>query len=85
MGFWVFISLTNQNANYKLAFGATYGLMALLGAIFGLLNANKWGGRKSALGLTIIFLSVGLLFAEFGQLVFSYYNIIKSVEVPYPS
>ena len=85
VGFWVFISLTNQNANYKLAFGATYGLMALLGAIFGLLNVNKWGGRKSALGLTIIFLSVGLLFAEFGQLVFSYYNIIKSVEVPYPS
>jgi len=29
--------------------------------------------------------SIGLLFQEFGQLVYAYYAIVKEVEVPYPS
>lgn len=83
---WGFLQLSNPETDGPyLLFGATYGLMALFGGVYGLLFARKWGGMKSALGRVVIFLSLGLVFAEFGQLVFSYYNIIKEVEVPYPS
>ena len=83
---WVVLRVSNPETDGPaLLFGATYGLMALFGGIYGLLNAKKWGGWKSTLGRTLVYLSLGLLFAEFGQLVFSYYNIIKSVEIPYPS
>lgn len=74
-----------KSENINLYFGATYGVVTLLGAYYGITNAKKWGGLKSALGRTLIFLSIGLLFSEFGQLVFSYYNIVKDVEIPYPS
>ncbi len=83
--FWLYMSITHQTSGYRLTFGATYGLMALVGAVFGFSEARKWGGHKSKLGLTILFLSAGLAFAEFGQLVFSYYNIVSKVDIPYPS
>jgi len=83
--FWLYASLTHKTGDYRLAFGATYGLMALTGAVVGFSKAGQWGGRKSTMGLTILFLAIGLAFAEFGQLVFSYYNIVKQVEIPYPS
>lgn len=66
-------------------FGALYGLVALLGGIWGIKTAMRWGGFKSVMGKAIMFLSLGLLAEEFGQLVFSYYNIFLHVQVPYPS
>ncbi len=87
ISFWSFNKLTNQppGGSLDLAFGAIYGLMALLGAIYGLITAKQWGGLKSSLGLVTLCLAAGLAFAEFGQLIFSYYNIISKVEIPYPS
>jgi len=82
---FVYISATHASGDMRLAFGATYGSMALVGGGIGLVAAKRWGGLKSKLGKTIIFLSLGLLAAEFGQIVFSYYNIILHVDVPYPS
>lgn len=66
-------------------FGAVYSLIALFGAIEGFRVARKWGWWSSSLGKSIIFFSFGLLGLWFGQLVWSYYNIISKVEVPYPS
>ena len=43
------------------------------------------GGFRSYFGKAIIFLSIGLLLQEFGQLAYSYLNSIKHVAVPYPS
>jgi ABC-type Na+ efflux pump permease subunit len=62
-----------------------YGIIALWGGLGGLLIAQKWGGWSSVMGKAIILLSCGLLAQEFGQLVFSYYNIYAHIEVPYPS
>lgn len=66
-------------------FGTLYSLIALIGAVQGFIVARKWGGWSSVLGKCIIFFSCGLIGLWFGQLIWSYYNIISQVEVPYPS
>lgn len=67
-------------------FGASYGLICIWGGLIGLLYVSpKWGGFSSLMGRAIGVLSLGLLTQEFGQLVFSYYNIFLQEPVPYPS
>ena len=62
-----------------------YGVVALIGGIYGLSVAKNWGYFKSYFGRAIILISCGLLLQEFGQLAYSYLNSIKHVELPYPS
>ncbi|MEK6883904.1 MAG: hypothetical protein AABY22_30015 [Nanoarchaeota archaeon] len=59
--------------------------MALFGAIFGSIISKSWGGFKSIVGRTIAFFSIGLFLQVFGQSVFSFYNLVLEVEIPYPS
>ncbi len=83
---WVVIYPVRGEAttgNYLYA--ATYGLIALLGGIWGIIIAQKWGGFQSLIGRSIIYLSLGLLLQEFGQLVFTSYYFFLQVEIPYPS
>lgn len=83
---WALLNLSGsreQLQNYL--FGASYGLMAILGGVAGIRIARHWGGSKSIMGKAIFVLSFGLLAEEYGQLVFSYYNIFAHVQVPYPS
>jgi len=83
---WLKIFLSGQRStdeNYL--FGLVYAIIALIGGVSGLLVSKRWGGYKSAVGRGIIFLSLGLLGEWFGQTVWSYYNVIEKIEVPYPS
>lgn len=83
---WVILYLSGVKETFhNYLFGATYGLIALWGGILGVMLAQKWGGFSSTLGKAIIILAFGLLAQEFGQLVFSFYNIILNIAVPYPS
>lgn len=83
---WIVLYMSGLRENFhNYLFGAVYGLMALVGGIWGLKISREWGGRRSIMGKAIIFLSLGLLAQEFGQIVFSTYNILLNVEVPYPS
>jgi hypothetical protein len=83
---WAFLHATgNADSGMSRFFGATYGLVALVGGIYGLSVARGWGFFKSYFGKAIIFLSLGLVLQEFGQLAFSYYNIVREVAIPYPS
>lgn len=83
---WISLNASGlQNSAHNYAFGATYGIIALIGGITGLRISARWGLTRSVMGKAILFLSLGLLAQEFGQLAFSYYNIFKNVEVPYPS
>lgn len=83
---WGVLALvTEPEAFSRYVFGASYGLMAVFGGVYGLVTAKKWGSFKSSLGRSILYLAMGLLLAEFGQLIFSYYNIVKEELIPYPS
>ncbi|MDP3940794.1 MAG: hypothetical protein Q8Q49_00645 [bacterium] len=83
---WVLLYLSGSKESFpNYLFGATYGVMALVGGIYGLYTANKWGLTKSIMGKAILLLSLGLLAEEFGQIVFSYYNLFVNVPIPYPS
>jgi hypothetical protein len=62
-----------------------YGLVALVGGLFGLAISRSLGGFKSYFGKAVILMSIGLLLQEFGQLAYSYMNSIAHVDVPYPS
>ncbi len=66
-------------------FGGTYGVLALLGAIIGLVTAMKWGGFKTVLGRSLMFFSLGLLAQEAGQLILTYYIYGSKIQIPYPS
>ncbi len=85
-GWWVILLATGHNdSDIGRLWGAAYGLIALLAGLYGLYAARAWGLFRSHIGKAIIFLSIGLLLQEFGQLVFSFYNVVQKVEVPYPS
>ncbi len=66
-------------------YSATYGIMALIGAIIGLSVARKWGGFKTVLGKALMFFSIGLLAQEAGQLILAYYIYVSKIQIPYPS
>src|SRR4051812_8871880 len=66
-------------------FGATYGVIALIGALAGLLAARKWGGFKTVLGKALTFFSLGLLAQEAGQIIYTYYIYGAKIQIPYPS
>jgi len=85
--YWVFfqIYLTGSYENHHqiYTFSAVYGVLAVWGAICGIAISLKWGGFKSVLGKGILFLSLGLLLQEFGQLAYSYYYIVLKLETAY--
>lgn len=83
---WVTLNLSGVKESFhNYIFGAAYGLMAMLGGVWAIDIARKWGMTKSVMGRAILALSLGLLAEEFGQIVFSFYNIFLHVEIPYPS
>lgn len=66
-------------------FPSIYGVMALWGAIWGIVISQKFGGVKSVMGKALLFFSLGLFAQEFGQLAYAYLAFFKDIEVPYPS
>lgn len=83
---WAFLNISGSKETFhSYIFGASYGLIAAWGGCWGIVIAKKWGGVKSIMGKAVLSLSLGLLAAEFGQLVFSYYNIFLNDPIPYPS
>lgn len=83
---WIAIKFTGLvDVKQNFLYGATQGILPILGAIGGFINSKKWGGFRSSIGKSVIFLSTGLLTWGIGTLVFAYYNIVLNLEVPYPS
>ena len=82
---YVFSFLKNSNVEQNLLWAACYQSIALLGAISAFYVSNLWGGYKSLIGRSIIFFGLGLICQVIGQSVFSFYNLVAKVGVPYPS
>ncbi len=66
-------------------FTDSYSLVALTGAISGIIVAKKWGLFKSKFGRALGFLSVGLFLQFLGQLTYALYFRLGDVELAYPS
>lgn len=56
-----------------------------IGAINGFRISRKWGGWKSVIGRSLVFLSLGSLGWAFGNFVWSYFNLVEKISIPYPS
>jgi len=85
---WIELTVTHNNGGHNQAnvFDALYGAMALYGGVLGLRASRKWGGAKSLLGRAILFLSLGLLAQEFGQIAYTYLGLqMPADQFPYPS
>lgn len=83
---WFKLLISGQRDGFEnYLFGAAYPILALVGGIYGILISRIYGGWSSIMGRGIIYLSLALLGQVFGQLIWTYYNIIAKVEVPYPS
>ncbi len=83
---WALLQFPATNSeNLNSTFGVCYGIVALLGAIWGLYTAKLWGGWSSVVGKSMIFFALGLFFQEFGQLAYFYTVFIAHSTVTYPS
>jgi len=78
-----FLGSENNLNNYLFVF--FYGVIPFMGGIFGIINSKKWGFLKSAIGKSMLFISLGLISWAIGESIWSFYNIFLNVEVPYPS
>lgn len=87
LGWWIKIQLSGvTGTDEAYLFNWSYGLIGLSATIYGLIVAfSKWGGWESIIGKGLIFLSFGLFGQWFGLQIWTYYNILAKVEVPYPS
>lgn len=74
-----------KDAPFNLAFAFAYGLIPIIGGVFGLMESQKWGLLASKMGKALFFISLGLVTWGMGEMIWSYYNFILQVEVPYPS
>lgn len=82
---WLIVQQDQFTTDHRQIFAATYGVMALWGALWGLKTSREWGGVKSLFGKAILMFTLGLFLQEFGQLAYSYYIYYLHIEVPYPS
>jgi hypothetical protein len=85
--FWLYLSTQGLQGDTDQAelFSAIYGSLALFGGVSGLFISKKWGGRKSLIGKSVLFASLGLLAQELGQVTYSMYTYLWHQEIPYPS
>lgn len=86
LSWWLTLYFTDFSNNASFLFwGNFYQTLAIVGGVAGVVISWRWGGLKSVMGRAIAAFAVGLLFQVIGQNIFSYYNIILKVDVPYPS
>jgi len=83
--FWVFVNVLSPDEVWQGYFSDTYGFLALLGGVLGLLTARSWGFFKSQVGLSLSLLSFGLLSQFLGQLGYSFLYYAYGLENAYPA
>jgi hypothetical protein len=80
-----FQSVVEQQGVSVQRFGATYGVVALIGAIIGFFASHRWGGYKTVLGRALLLYALGLLAQVAGQIIYTYYIYGAKIQIPYPS
>lgn len=85
LSWWITLSILKSPDSDFLFWGNFYQVLAILGGVAGLVISWRWGGFKSVMGRAIGVFAVGLLFQVIGQNIFSYYNLVLKIDIPYPS
>lgn len=84
--FWATLFFNHQTSGiYNFLYSFLFSLIPLLGGLLGMFGSKIWGGLNSHIGKAIFFLSLGLLLWGAGSMVWSYYNIVAQIDMPYPS
>lgn len=78
-----FIRTVNYD-RYFFDFGNIYGLVAAWGGVWGIAVAMQYKKQKN-LSKAILFIAIGLLLQEFGQLGYAVYYFLWNIQIPYPS
>lgn len=84
--FWIGIQYSKiTDLTINLLYSFSNGFLGTAAGIMGLFISRRWGGVKSAVGKAVILISLGTTSWGLGTLIWSYYNFVLHVEVPYPS
>lgn len=84
---WWFLLFASkqQDSSSNFYFVFVYGLIPFFGGLFGLVKVPTWGGLRSSMGKALALLSLGLITWSGGETIWSYYNLVRHIEIPYPS
>lgn len=84
---WLYLHFVLPNASSEILqlWGATYQILAWIGAIVGLFISRRWGGYKSLVGRAVLSFSLGLFLQCFAQTTYSAYVYFLQIPIPYPS
>lgn len=85
LGWFLKLYLTGQTEGTENLLTNFYGIIPLVGGIYGLIVSRHWGGWRSAVGRAVVLLSLGLVTWGIGIAIWLVYNLILQVEIPYPS
>lgn len=83
---WIRLTVIGHPTPEAFIFDWSYGIIGLTGSLYSIFVVSKvWGGWKSIIGKGLILIPLGLLGQWIGLQIWTYYNIIAKVNVPYPS
>lgn len=80
---WLY-TLPTKTTTWNYLFNMTYGFIYLTGSVVSIFYGIHFG-VKSNIGKMLIFLGLGLLTYEIGNIIWVYYNLIRKVAIPFPS
>ncbi len=84
--YWLILSNSHSTDSiYNFLYSFLFSLIPLLGGFIGMIKSKIWGMFTSSLGKAIFFISLGIFLWGMGSIVWSYYNLIVHIEMPYPS
>lgn len=84
--FWVGIQFSNiTDLPINLLYSFSNGFLGTVAGVMGILISKHWGGSKSAVGKAVLLISLGTTSWGLGTLIWSFYNFVLHIPVPYPS
>lgn len=84
--FWIALwSSHSTDSIYNYIYSLCFSLTPLIAGVIGMYRSRIWGGLSSHVGKAVFFISLGVFLWGAGSMVWSYYNLVAQVEMPYPS
>jgi hypothetical protein len=86
IGYWIVLHLSHKtDSSYNFVYSLLFSLIPLIGGLVGVIKSKIWGRFKSHLGKAVLSISTGLFLWGAGSMIWSYYNLVAKVAIPYPS